>query len=162
MLPQMDPTWFASQSVWLVVTFCAMFVVVCLFVMPAMRATVDLRQARLDEDVRAAEKMKTEAEALIRAYDERIERTRREAQDIIDRAQAETQEMIAVSEKEFAGRLNARVADGERRIEQIRAETAENVKRIAADITDAMAEKLVSLPLPARDGATPSAKDGAS
>lgn len=151
MLPQMDPTWFASQSFWLLITFCAMLVVVRLFIMPAMRATVDLRQARLDENIKAAEKLKAEAEALITAYDARIEQTRREAQAVIDRAQAEAAELIAVSEKAFTDRLNARIADGERKIERIKAESSESVRSIAAEITGLMAGKLGPFVLSAQD-----------
>lgn len=165
MLPQMDPTWFASQSVWLLITFCAMLIVIRLFVMPMMRATVDLRQARLDEDIKAAEKLKAEAEELIRAYDARIGQTRQEAQDILERARTEAQELLAASEKEFADRLNARIEEGENRIVQIRAEMTENAKKIAAGIAGAMADKLVPHSLSAQDvlnGIDKAAKDEGS
>lgn len=147
MLPQMDPTWFASQSFWLLITFCAMLVIVRVCVMPLMRATVDLRQARLDEDIEATEKLKAKAETIIKEYDARIAEARKETQDILARAQQESQALLTVSEQAFNDRLNARIADSEKQLDRIRAEALDNVKRIAADITGAMAEKIAGVTL---------------
>lgn len=52
MLPQLDPTWYASQSFWMLITFCTMFLVIWRFVMPAMRATVDARRSRIENDIK--------------------------------------------------------------------------------------------------------------
>ena len=70
MLPQLDPTWYASQSFWMLITFCLMFLVVWRFVMPAMRATVDLRRSRIEEDIKKTEELKTEAARLLKELDE--------------------------------------------------------------------------------------------
>ena len=60
MLPQLDPTWYASQGVWMLITFCAMFLVVWRFVIPAMRATVDVRRSRIENDIQETAKLLTD------------------------------------------------------------------------------------------------------
>lgn len=58
MLPQLDPTWYASQSFWMLITFCTMFLVIWRFVMPAMRATVDARRSRIENDIKKTDELK--------------------------------------------------------------------------------------------------------
>lgn len=54
-LPQFDPTWFASQIFWLVITFATMFVVFAGVILPRIAATMQARRDRLESDLQAAE-----------------------------------------------------------------------------------------------------------
>ena len=87
MLPQLDPTWYASQSVWMLITFCAMFLVVWRFVIPAMRATVDVRRSRIENDIRETEKLKTEAADLLKQLEQAQASVKAETQAVIARAE---------------------------------------------------------------------------
>lgn len=144
MLPQLDPTWYASQSFWLLITFCAMFVVVWRFVMPLMRATVDARQTRLETDLKTAEDVKNQAEALLKQYEAAMADVKKQSQEILTKAQEEITASLAQTEKDFDARLSQRLSAGERQLEAAKAEALQNVRQIAADLTGEITQKITA------------------
>lgn len=144
MLPQLDPTWYASQSFWLLITFCAMFVVVWRFVMPLMRATVDARQTRLETDLKTAEDLKNQAEALLKQYEAAMADVKKQSQEILTKAQEEITASLAQTEKDFDARLSQRLSAGERQLEVAKAEALQNVRQIATDLTGEITQKITA------------------
>ena len=144
MLPQLDPTWYASQSFWLLITFCATFVVVWRFVMPLMRATVDARQTRLETDLKTAEDLKNQAEALLKQYETAMADVKKQSQTILAKAQEEITASLAQTEKDFDSRLAAHLAEGEQKLEEAKAEALKSVRQIAADLTGEITQKITA------------------
>lgn len=144
MLPQLDPTWYASQSFWLLITFCAMFVVVWRFVMPLMRATVDARQTRLETDLKTAEDLKNQAEALLKQYEAAMADVKKQSQEILAKAQEEITASLAQTEKDFDARLSQRLSAGEQQLEAAKAEALQNVRQIATDLTGEITQKITA------------------
>ncbi len=144
MLPQLDPTWYASQSFWLLITFCAMFVVVWRFVMPLMRATVDARQTRLETDLKTAEDLKNQAEALLKQYEAAMADVKKQSQEILAKAQEEITASLAQTEKDFDVRLAQRLAASEQQLEAAKAEALQNVRQIATDLTGEITQKITA------------------
>jgi len=144
MLPQLDPTWYASQSFWLLITFCAMFVVVWRFVMPLMRATVDARQTRLKTDLKTAEDLKNQAEAILKQYEAAMADVKKQSHEILAKAQDEINASLAQTEKDFDARLAQRLAASEQQLEAAKAEALQNVRQIAADLTGEITQKITA------------------
>lgn len=144
MLPQLDPTWYASQSFWLLITFCATFIVVWRFVMPLMRATVDARQTRLETDLKAAEDLKNQAEALLKQYESAMADVKKQSQEILAKAQDEITASLAQTEKDFDARLAQHLAAGEQQLEAAKAEALQSVRQIATDLTGEITQKITA------------------
>ena len=114
MLPQLDPTWYASQSFWMLFTFCMMFLVMWRFVMPSMRATVDARRSRIENDLQRTEELKNEASRLLKELEETQKSVKLKSQTLFAQAQADAQELTQQMEEDFNARLSAHIAEKER------------------------------------------------
>lgn len=149
MLPQLDPTWYASQSFWMLVTFCAMFLAVWRLVMPAMRATVDVRRSKIEEDIKQTEILKTEATRLLKELDAARASVRENTARLMAQAQEQAQAQTAQSEAEFTARLNEHIAQKEQALKQARESALREVASISGELTDAIVRKIGGITVPA-------------
>lgn len=145
MLPQLDPTWYASQSVWMLITFCAMFLVVWRFVIPAMRATVDVRRSRIENDIRETEKLKTEATDLLKQLEQAQASVKAETQAVIARAQSEAQALMKQTESEFTDRLAAYTAQKERELTESKKAALREIAAVSGALSAEMTQKLARI-----------------
>lgn len=145
MLPQLDPTWYASQSVWMLITFCAMFLVVWRFVIPAMRATVDVRRSRIENDIRETEKLKTEAADLLKQLEQAQASVKAETQAVIARAQSEAQALMKQTESEFTDRLAAYTAQKERELTESKKAALREIAAVSGALSAEMTQKLARI-----------------
>lgn len=149
MLPQLDPTWYASQSFWMLVTFCAMFLAIWRLVMPAMRATVDVRRSKIEEDIKQTEILKTEAARLLKELDAARASVRENTARLMAQAQEQAQAQTAQSEAEFTARLNEHIAQKEQALKQARESALREVASISGELTDAIVRKIGGITVPA-------------
>lgn len=147
MLPQLDPTWYASQTLWMLITFCTMFVIMWRFVMPLMRATVDARQSRLEKDIRKTEEFKTEAAGLQKKHEEQEASVKDQTRALLAQAQDEAQALTKKMEEEFSSRLNAHIAEKEKSVAAAKNEAMQSVQDISADLVKEIAQKLAGVSL---------------
>lgn len=145
MLPQLDPTWYASQSVWMLITFCAMFLVVWRFVIPAMRATVDVRRSRIENDIRETEKLKTEAADLLKQLEQAQASVKAETQAVIARAQSEAQALMKQTESEFTDRLAAYTAQKEQELTESKKAALREIAAVSGALSAEMTQKLARI-----------------
>ncbi len=78
-LPQMDPTWFASQLFWLAIMFTFLYVVFAKSVLPALSETIDGRRNHIENDLETARRLKDEAEKIHNEYETAINKARETA-----------------------------------------------------------------------------------
>jgi F-type H+-transporting ATPase subunit b len=140
--PPFESSTFASQLVSLVIAFVALYIIVSRIALPRVGAVIDARQNRIEGDLAAAQKLKDESEAALKAYEADLAAARSKAQAI----SAETREKLnAASEaerKSLEERLAAKLADAEKSIAATRAAAMSNVRGIAADAASAIVQRL--------------------
>ena len=144
-MPQLDPTWYASQAFWMLLTFCAMFLMMWRFVMPSMRATVDARRSRIENDIRETERLKKEAENLLKELEEAQNSVRTKTQEIFSQAQQEAQSLLRQTEEEFNTRLSARISEKEQALETAQKAAFADIENISADLAGSIIRKTVGI-----------------
>lgn len=151
MLPQLDPTWYASQSFWMLVTFCAMFLVVWRFVMPAMRATVDARRSRIENDINKTDELKTEAARLLKELEETQASVKQQTQAALAKAQEEAQALTKQMETDFAQRLAAHIAEKEQTLNAAKEKALQDIAAISGGLADQITRKVAGLAVSAEE-----------
>lgn len=150
-MPQLDPTWYASQSFWMLVTFCAMFLMMWRFVMPAMRATVDARRSRIETDIQKTEELKNEAARLLKDLTQTQEEVKAKTQAAFTQAQTEAQALTQRLEAEFNARLSAQIAEKEQALETAKKAALQDIARISGDLTAAIVPKIAGITVSAEE-----------
>ena len=107
---------FASQLVSLLIAFVALYLIVSRIALPRVGKTIDDRQAAIEGDLAAAQKLKDESDNALKAYESELAAARSRAQAI----GAETREKLnAASEaerKKLEDALSVKLAEAEKTI----------------------------------------------
>jgi F-type H+-transporting ATPase subunit b len=143
--PPFESSTYASQLVSLVIAFVALYLIVSRIALPRVGGVIDARQNAIDGDLAAAQKLKDESDAALKAYESDLASARSRAQAI----GAETREKLnAASEaerKKLEERLSHKLAEAEKTIASTREAAMSNVRGIAADAAAAIVQRLTGV-----------------
>ena len=139
-LAQIDT--FLSQIIWLVISFAVLYVVMWKAALPRVADVLQERQERID-DLERAEKLKTEAEAVLEAYEATAAKAQAEAQAILRAGADAFAAEAAARHDEVSARLARETDAAESRIDEAREEALANVRFVAGEVAQAAAAKLI-------------------
>jgi F-type H+-transporting ATPase subunit b len=150
-MPQLDPSTFPSQLLWLAVVFVVLLILMARVGLPRVRAVIDTRAAKIDGDLGAAADARSRSEALLAEYEKSLASARAEAQATM-RSMAETMtKEQARREHELMEQLAAEGRAAEARIAAAKQAALANVRQIAVEAAQAASARLVGNPLPASE-----------
>ena len=81
-MPQLDPTYWASQAFWLILVFSILFVSISKFYLPKIKDNLDNRENKIKEDLENANKYKEQSETKAKEYDVILENAKKEVSKI--------------------------------------------------------------------------------
>ena len=152
-MPQIKqlPFIFASQLFWLLVVFGIIYFFIGRGMVPKIQSVVEQRDAKIAEDLAAAQRAREEAEAVEAAYRERIEASRSEAlkvaQEAKQQAALETEKRL----KSIDDQIAARVTEAETRIRAAAEEARRELEPVAAEAASDLVGKLTGQKIAAKD-----------
>ena len=119
-MPQFDPSTFASQIFWLIISFGGLYWALTRFTLPKIAEILEARQSKIDDDLDRAVELERQAKDALATYEAAVEAAKAEAQSVVRQG---VEEMAAVAQKrhgELAEKLAAQVAAAEARIAEDR------------------------------------------
>lgn len=140
--PPFDATTFASQIVWFVITFAILYVVMSRVALPQIGSIIDKRKARIDGDLKEAERLKGETDKAIAAYEAALAEARKNAHGIAEETRASIKADIDGKRKVVEDDLSKKVAEAEARIAKNKDEALGRVGEIAAETTAALVTQI--------------------
>lgn len=152
--PPFQKDTFASQLIWLAITFVALYLLMSRIALPRVGAILEARRQQIDGDIAQAEKLKAQSEQAIAAYEKALADARGRAQTLANETREKTLAEGDAARKALDATLNTKIATAEKTIAERQAAAMRNVQDIAAEATTAIMERLV--------GVTPAKADVAS
>jgi F-type H+-transporting ATPase subunit b len=143
-LPQMDPTWYKNQLLWLAISFGILYVVVARFITPNIAGVLASREAAINDAIAEAELAKREAEETRGDSESARHDARIRAAEAMAKAQAEANADAARELAKLDHELNRRADHASAILEEAVAKARGNVDAAARDLAQAMADKLVA------------------
>src|SRR6185369_4631450 len=131
---------FASQLVWLAITFVALYLMISRIAVPRIGGIIDERQKRIEGDFAAAQRMKDESEAALAAYEKSLADARNRAQAIGAEIREKLHAEAEVKRKALEASLNAQLGEAEKQIAATKSAAMANVRGIAIDAAGAIVE----------------------
>jgi F-type H+-transporting ATPase subunit b len=147
--PPFQKDTFASQIVWLVIAFVALYLLISRIAVPRIGGIFEERTRHIEGDLAAAQRLKAESEAALAAYEKSLAEARNRAQTIAgetrDRLHAQAEERRKALEAE----LNIKLAEAEKQIAATKTAAMANVRDIAVEAAAAIVERLIGAAPPA-------------
>jgi F-type H+-transporting ATPase subunit b len=142
-MPQLDLSTFPSQIFWLAVFFVVLYLLMAKLAMPKIERVIDERRRRIDTDLDKAGQMKTEAEAVIAAYEKALADARHQAQLTMKETSDKLAALAAERQRQAGAVIAERTAVAEKRIATAKSAALADLRGVAVDVARAAAAKLV-------------------
>ncbi len=98
---------------------------------------------RIKKDLEEAEKLKVEAKNLLSDYENKIDKSKKEAQDIINIAKKDSEKNILDKTKKFHELLEERKKNAEQKIIQMKENALKDIKNISIKVSVEAVEHLI-------------------
>jgi len=143
--PPFESSTFASQLVSLLIAFVALYLIVSRIALPRVGSVIDARQNAIEGDLAAAQKLKDESDAALKAYESDLAAARSRAQAISNETREKLNAASEAERKTLEDRLSVKLADAEKQIAATRQSAMSNVRGIAADAAGAIVQQLTGM-----------------
>ena len=144
-MPQLDITTFSPQIIWLFITFIILYVLMAKVALPRIGNILEQRQARIDDNLNAAQNLRNEATADAEAYDKSLADAREQARTAIYEATQEMSDESARRHEELDSRLSGEIKAAEERISEAKEAAVSGIREAAESVASVATERLIGV-----------------
>lgn len=144
-LPQLNPHDMAPQLVWLVLTFGILYLVLSRLTLPRIESVIEERQNRIQRDLDEAERLNSDTEKAIAAYEQSLAEARGNANALARETRDKLAAEVDQERSKVEAELSAKLAEAEGRIDAMKTEAMANVDQIATDTAGDVVKKLIGI-----------------
>lgn len=140
--PPFDATTFGSQILWFAITFGALYLLMSRVALPQIGSIIDKRKARIEGDLKEAERLRGETDKAVAAYEQALADARKNAHGIAEETRGSIKADLDGKRKAVEDDLGKKVAEAEARITANKNEALGRVGEIAAETATALVTQL--------------------
>jgi len=141
-MPQLDPTYWASQAFWLILVFTILYISIAKFYLPKIKSNLDNRENKIKEDLDSANKFKDQSELKFKEYEKILENSKKEVIKIhLDSKKKLDKDMQAkkdIIEKEIENELTKT----QKEIAELKKNSISDIQNISRDLTSNIIENI--------------------
>ena len=146
-MPQLDPTYWASQGFWLILIFTLLYLALSKLFIPKIKNSIDDRENRIKDDLDEAQKLKEVAETKLKEYEISIENAKKDVQKILFESKNKLNSEIQNKKKTFEKEIETEIENAEKEIESFKKESLESISKISEEITSKIIENISGEPM---------------
>ncbi|MGA0052860.1 MAG: F0F1 ATP synthase subunit B [Pelagibacteraceae bacterium] len=146
-MPQLDPTYWASQGFWLILIFTLLYLALSKLFIPKIKNSIDDRENRIKDDLDEAQKLKEVAEAKLKEYEISIENAKKDVQKILFESKNKLNSDIQNKKKTFEKEIETEIENAEKEIESFKKDSLESISKISEEITSKIIENISGEPM---------------
>jgi F-type H+-transporting ATPase subunit b len=140
--PPFEPATFASQILWLAITFGLLYYLMSKVALPRVATLLERRSERISRDLADAEAMRSQSQAAGAAYEASLAEAHAKAKAIAQETRAALSAEADARRKALEAELARKIAESEATIRTRTEEAMASVRGIAADTASAIVERL--------------------
>jgi F-type H+-transporting ATPase subunit b len=141
--PPFEADTFASQLLWLAISFAALYFIMSRIALPRVSSILEVRGDRIASDLSEAQRLKTETEQAITAYETSLAEARSKAQKIAGETRDKVQAETDTKRKALDAELGERLAKAEKQIAETKSKALSNVRSIAVGAASVIVTQLI-------------------
>jgi F-type H+-transporting ATPase subunit b len=146
-MPQLDPTYWASQAFWLILIFTLLYLSLAKMFIPKIKEGIDDRENKIKDDLDESQKIKLITEEKHKDYEITIENAKKEVQKIIFESKNKLNSEIQNKKKRIEKEIEAEVRSAEQEIEKLKKDSLASISTISEEIASRVIEVVSGEPL---------------
>lgn len=144
-MPQLNASTFASQILWLIITFSVLYYLLKRKALPRVADILEARQERISNDLDKAASLRAEAETAYEEYEKVVAEAQAKASSAIKAARDAVAADVATRTSALDKELGAKIDSAEESIEAARIKALAELEDVAVEVAKAAAEKLAGV-----------------
>ena len=141
-MPQLDPTYWASQAFWLVLVFTILYVSISKFYLPKIKSNLDDRENKIKEDIENANRFKDQSEARLKEYEVILENAKKEVSKIHFESKSILDKTIKIKKEAMDKEIEKEISKAQIEITELRKNSISSIQNISENIASNIIENL--------------------
>ena len=141
-MPQLDPTYWASQAFWLILVFSVLYLSIAKFFLPKIKKNLDDRENKIKEDLDEANKLKNLSENKVLEYKVILENAKKEVIKIMQDSKSELDNEIKNKKSAIEKEIENEISKAQKEILDFKKDSINSIYDISEDIASNIIEKL--------------------
>lgn len=146
-MPQLDPTWIASQIFWLAITVIVLYALTSWHIIPTVGRVLTRREKALKDNISAAQAYKQEAETARATFEKAIADARKASAATIAEVQAASSKALAAQQSALDATLKEQMRSVNNTIASSLTRVKSDIVPAAASLAAYISEKLLGQPV---------------
>lgn len=141
-MPQLDPTYWASQAFWLILVFTVLYISISKFYLPKIKDNLDNRENKIKEDLENANKFKEESEAKLKEYDLILENAKKEVLKIHFESKSILDKDIQLKKDSMEKEIEKEISKAQKEILELKKNSISSIQSISKSIVSNIIENI--------------------
>ena len=141
-MPQLDPTYWASQAFWLILVFSILYISIAKFYLPKIKKNLDDRGNKIKEDLDEANNLKSLSEKKLKEYEVILENSKKEVTKILLESKNLLDEDIKNKKETMEKEIAIEVSKAQKEILDLKKNSINSINIISQDIASNIIEKI--------------------
>ena len=142
-MPQLDPTYWASQAFWLVLVFLILYLSISKFYLPKIKENLDNRENKIKEDIDNASKFKEQSEVKQKEYELILENAKKEVSKILFESKNILDKEIKIKKETMEKEIEKEISKAQKEIYELKKNSISSVQNISENIVSNIIENIL-------------------
>ena len=141
-MPQLDPTYWASQAFWLILVFSVLYISISKFYLPKIKKNLDDRENKIKEDLDEANNLKNLSEKKLIEYEAILENSKKEVTKILLESKNKLDKDIQAKKNAMEKDIEIEISKAKKEILDLKKTSIDSINNISQEITSNIIEKI--------------------
>ncbi len=142
-MPQLNPEFWVSQIVWLILTFGLLYLVLSKIILPKISDNLESRKSQILENIEAAEAQREESEKKIKEFEKIILESKLEAKNYFNEARQKILDDINTKKLALEKDIDEEISAAEQEVNNLKIGSSEKIKNIAIETSSELIKQLI-------------------
>ena len=142
-MPQLNPEFWVSQIVWLVLTFGILYIVLSKLILPKISDNLESRKSQILENIETAETQREESEKKLKEFEKIILESKIEAKNYFNEARQKILEDINNKKVALEKDIDNEISAAEQEVNSLKITSSEKIKKIAIETSSELIKQLI-------------------
>ena len=141
-MPQLDPTYWASQAFWLILVFTVLYISVAKFYLPKIKNNLDDRENKIKDDLDSANQFKDLSELKLKEYEKIIENSKKEVIKIHLESKNKLDKDIQAKKDVMDKEIENEITKAQQEINELKKNSILDIQNISKDLASNIIENI--------------------
>jgi len=142
-MPQLNPEFWVSQIVWLVLTFGILYIVLSKLILPKISDNLESRKSQILENIETAEAQREESEKKLKEFEKIILESKLEAKNYFNEARQKILDDINSKRIALEKDIDEEISAVEQEVNNLKTSSGEKIKNIAVETSSELIKQLI-------------------